>query len=92
MIKYLEKRVLVEPHTYVGYNGETKTVSQYNEIPVRIKGIKFMFLFFIKTNYEIEISLLLGINFFENFSPCHIKDREISITIDRIKKTISKYA
>lgn len=92
MIKYLEKRVLVEPHTYVGYNGERKTVSQYYEIPVRIKGIKFMFLFFIKTNYKIEISLLLGINFLENFSPCHIKDREISITIDRIKKTISKYA
>lgn len=72
----------MKPHTYVGYNGESKTVSQYYEIPVRIKGIKFMFLFFIKANYEIKISLLLGINFFENFFPYHIKDREISITIE----------
>ena len=52
MIKYLERKILIEPHTYVGFNGERKILSQYCEIPLRIKGIEFIFPFFIESNYE----------------------------------------
>ena len=52
MIKYLERKIQIEPHTYVWFNGERKTLSQYCEIPLRIKGIKNIFSFFIEPNYE----------------------------------------
>ena len=52
MIKYLERKILIEPHTYVGFNGERKILSQYCEILLRIKRIKFIFPFFIEPNYE----------------------------------------
>ena len=52
MIKYLERKILIEPHTYVGFNGEGKTLSQYSEILLRIKGIEFIFSFFIEPDYE----------------------------------------
>lgn len=65
MIKYLERRILIKPHTYVGYNGERKTLSQYCEILLRTKGYLF---FFHITKYETEISLLsLRMNFFGKF-------------------------
>ena len=79
MIKYLERNILIEPHKYMRYNGERKTLSQYCEIPLRIKGINFIFPFFIELDYKTEISpVLLRMNFLENFSPYCIRDKEIS--------------
>ena len=92
MIKYLERKILIEPHTYVGFNRERKTLRKYCKIPLKIKGTKFIFPFFIEPYYETEINpLLLGMNFLHNFSPYCIGDREMSITIEGIKQTILRY-
>ena len=92
MIKYLERNILIEPHKYMRYNGERKTLSQYCEIPLRIKGINFIFPFFIELDYKTEISpVLLRMNFLEKFPPYCIEDRKISISIEGIKQNISRY-
>lgn len=91
MIKYLKRRILIEPHTYVWYNGERNTLSQYFEIPLKIRGIWFIYLFYRKWIWNRNKSFVIRDEFSENFSPYYSGDREIFIIINEIKQIISRY-